>query len=266
MYGLIDGDIVAFRCSVTVPEEDLSWLAVYRTAEMLDNIIRETEVDGFKIFISGTNNFRYQLYPKYKGDRPPKPIHYEACINSLCESYNVEITDGYEADDGLGIAQTEDTIICSNDKDMLMIPGNHYNFVKKEFYKISITEGYRNFYKQMLIGDRVDNIIGVKNIGVKRAGYFLDPVSNVEDMFDIVRDLYNDDARMLLNGKLLWILQKEGEIYWHSKLPESLLIGQNLSEQQQEVKSNFSMPTEDQANQSLEPTEKDLIGIPVHGH
>ena len=32
-------------------------------------------------------------------------------------------------------------------------------------------------------------------------------------MFDTVRDLYNNDEEMLMNGKVLWLWQKENDIW-----------------------------------------------------
>ena len=79
---------------------------------------------------------------------------------------------GSKADDAIAIEATkfgDDSIIVSLDKDFDQVQGWHYNFVKKDKYYITADEGLYNFYCQFLVGDRIDNIIGVKGIGPKKA-------------------------------------------------------------------------------------------------
>jgi 5'-3' exonuclease len=46
-----------------------------------------------------------------------------------------------------------------------MLRGWHYNFIRNDKYLIDEYEAMQNFYKQLLTGDRVDNIIGLKGVG-----------------------------------------------------------------------------------------------------
>lgn len=113
----------------------------------------------------------------------------------------------------------EPCIICSVDKDLLQIPGKHYNFVKKEFCKVSEIEGLRNFYKQMLIGDPADNIFGVKGIGKVKAANLIDCLETEQDMIDLTLTKYADEdetnffVRYYMNADCLWLMRKEGETY-----------------------------------------------------
>ena len=68
----------------------------------------------------------------------------------------------------------EEAFIVSIDKDFDQVEGWHYNFVKKQQYYISKTQGLLNFYMQFLTGDRIDNIIGVKGIGAVKAKKLLE--------------------------------------------------------------------------------------------
>ena len=121
------------------------------------------------------------------------------------------MVNGQEADDALGIAQTEDTIICSIDKDLLMIPGRHYNFVKDEFQEVTNDSGMRHFYMQCLTGDRSDNIKGIEQIGPKKAEKILTGCITEQELFNAVREAYSNDAEFLMNGRVLWIRRKENE-------------------------------------------------------
>ncbi|MCI4437976.1 MAG: hypothetical protein JHC33_14305 [Ignisphaera sp.] len=224
MIALIDADIVAYRCSAACelePEE----MALLRTHEMMQNIIDEVGATEYRAFLSGPNNFRYKINPDYKANRKDKekPKYLQACRDYLVREWNAEICDGYEADDALGMAQDKegdeegsyDTVICSIDKDLLMIPGFHYNFVKKEFLTVTYLEGMKHYFKQMLIGDPIDNIFGVKGIGKVKAAKLIDHLDNAGDMYLVVRNLYDDRDRFNMNSDCLWIKQDmdEGDFY-----------------------------------------------------
>ena len=99
----------------------------------------------------------------------------------------------------------------------MQIPGNHYSFVKKQFHTVEYIDGVRQLYLQMLIGDASDNIRGVEKIGPVKAGKLLNHINNEKEMFDIVRALYNDDDRLLKNGKLLYIRREDNEVWQFPK-------------------------------------------------
>ena len=222
MLALLDGDIIGYRCAASA-ENDPVEIALIRTDKLLQDILHETGASSFKCYLTGSSNFRKELFPDYKANRKqPRPTHLEACRQFLCKEYGAVITDGHEADDELGINQTEESITCSIDKDLLQIPGRHYNFVKKEFKEVLYIDGIRHFYAQMLIGDRSDNVTGVEGIGEKKAAKLLNSITNEEEMFDCVRELYKDDYRFLLNGQLLWIWREYKGIWQPIK---SLSIG-----------------------------------------
>jgi 5'-3' exonuclease len=128
---------------------------------------------------------------------------------------------GLEADDALGINQTKDTVICSLDKDLLQIPGQHYSWEisgkgwKKPhtFREITEIEGLKLFYEQCLKGDRTDNIRGIEKIGDKKANSILKPYTTELEMFNVVRDMYGNDEEFLMNANCLWILRDENETF-----------------------------------------------------
>lgn len=179
---------------------------------MMDILSRE---ENHKTFLTGKDNFRYTINTEYKANRigKPKPEHLTACRNFLIEEYKAVVVDGAEADDALGINQAEDTIIYSIDKDLLMIPGHHFNFVNNTYTEVSELDGVRAFYRQMLIGDTSDNIFGIKGIGKVKAGRIIDPINDEQSMFDIVIDMYDSAERFWMNADCLWIMQNEGETF-----------------------------------------------------
>jgi len=165
-------------------------------------------------------NFREAMYPEYKANRHgvAKPAHLPAVIEYAKKHKRCLITQGYEADDMLGRAGHDalkkfgsdaTVVFVSYDKDVKQLPGNHYNFVKEEHSVVSEIEGYRLFFKQMLIGDTADNVTGVKGIGEKTAAKLLDSVSDPEEMMEVVKREYFSagipPATYNKNCDLLWI-------------------------------------------------------------
>lgn len=212
MKALIDADIVAYRVACTLEDDDAEDFVYARAEDLIDNILVNTEATEYRLFLTGKNNFRYTIYPEYKAHRPKeKPFWLEKCRQYLIATFNAEVVDGQEADDALGIAQTEDTIICSIDKDLLMIPGRHYNFVKDEFQEVTNDSGMRHFYMQCLTGDRSDNIKGIEQIGPKKAEKILVSCVTEQELFNAVREAYSNDEEFLMNGRVLWIRRKENE-------------------------------------------------------
>ncbi len=206
---LIDSDLVAYKVAATcdTDEDRALEIALLRCDKLMQNIVDATDSDQYKAFLTGKNNFRKRINPAYKANRKDTipPRYLQQCRQYLIEEWNAEVSEGCEADDMLGINQTKETILCSLDKDLDMIPGLHYNWVKGDLYEISKIEAIQHFYRQLLIGDRSDNIFGVDGIGKVKAGRLIDHLLDEQEMYEVVRNLYNDDERLCMNMNCLWI-------------------------------------------------------------
>jgi DNA polymerase-1 len=201
--------------------------------DSLKEILEALGTDDYVMYLTGSNNFRRQIDPNYKANRPDeRPKHWQACRDYLIKKHKAILVDGAEADDALGWNQTDDTIICSIDKDLLMILGKHYNWVKKEFTTVTHESALQTFHRQLLIGDTSDNVFGIKGIGPKKAEKALGSLDNHGELFSTVRAMYNDDQRLLLNCNLLWIMRKEGEKWEDAfvELAASLKESESLDE------------------------------------
>lgn len=221
---LLDGDILCYRVGFTTQEES-EHIALVRMDNYLEEILYGSGASHYEVFLTGSNNFRKALYPAYKANRrnTPRPIHLQALRNHLIEVEGAVVSDGQEADDELGIRQTDATIICSIDKDLLMIPGRHYNFVKNEHTEISNKEGRYNFYKQLLTGDTTDNIPGCTGIGPKKAADLLAGCNTKDEYNAVVLSAYQREfphcsvedviGHINIIGQLLWIRRKENEVW-----------------------------------------------------
>ena len=210
---LVDGDLFLYRVGFGKKDETEEF-ACAALDETLYRILETIQADTHIIYLSDSDgNFRKKLTDSYKLNRAPKPDHYAGLKQHMLQSWAAEITTGMEADDACSLnsfsKEDEETVIVSIDKDLLQIPGLHYNFVKDLFITITAFQGIYNLYMQMLTGDAVDTIKGVKGIGPKKAAKLLENCTNEQQMYEVVRAAYKDDVDMLLNCQLLWLLSND---------------------------------------------------------
>lgn len=202
--------------------------------ECIDSRIKEIseffpEAQELKGFLTGKGNFRYRIATilPYKGNRRAlrKPAHLPEIRQYLIEKYKAVETKGEEADDALGYNQTETSCICSTDKDFNSIPGWHmmwqtpWNKEAKKWW-VSELDATRFFYKQLLTGDKGDNVLGLHGIG-PTSTYLkkIDKLENEKEMFDIVYALYHQrfgqyaEPFLLETGRLLKIRRSPEEMW-----------------------------------------------------
>jgi len=228
MIALIDGDLVAYPCAASCAEEDPLDVALFRCDKLMREILEASDCEQYQLFLSTKSNFRKEINTEYKANRkdmqPPQWL--QQCKEYLLTEWNAKVKEYYEADDLLGINQTDETVLCSFDKDLLMIPGNHFNWKKQQYgdlTKVTHEEGLLHFYSQMLIGDATDNIFGIAGLGPVKSKKYLSSAETEQDLFDLVYHKYDDPKRFLMNGCCLWICQEEG-VTWAKKLKSSELI------------------------------------------
>ena len=206
--------------------------ALHNVRSMLERAVREmdAEPEDVTIYLSGADCFRYDIatIKPYKGNREdaPKPIHGPAIKEWMAKHYRTVVTEYEEADDALGIHQygiwqddAYGSVIVSNDKDLMMIPGLHYNSFTDERYFVDEWDAERSFMIQLLKGDPTDHIQGVPGIGDTYAEEALADVPRDEWM-SVVRALYvqgygeeDAEAALIENGQLLWIRREENEVW-----------------------------------------------------
>jgi hypothetical protein len=181
----------------------------------------DLECDDYKGFLTGKGNFRVELAKTvpYKGTRPTeKPIHLQALREHLVTSWGFVVVDGIEADDAVGIEayklHEDESIMVHIDKDLNQFRGHHYNYRKKDKYYVSEFAGWYSFYLQILTGDRIDNIEGLKGIGPAKGAKILKDCTTVEELYDAVLKAYDGNTeRVLENGQLLYLQRKEGDVW-----------------------------------------------------
>lgn len=189
----------------------------------MKRILQDLNAQAFKIYLTGSDNFRYKIYPEYKANRKdkPRPRHWNALKEHLIVQWDAEMTNGCEADDAIGVDATsrrsDGAVVCSIDKDLRQIPGLHYNFVKQELNEVDEEEADRNFWMQMLTGDKSDNVPGFPGFGTVGAAKLLESSTKAtRTRAEVVLEKYLEASTVqafVRNGKCLWIWRKEGDIW-----------------------------------------------------
>lgn len=227
MRVVIDADVITYRVAWSCEDRktgdvDPDYVLYGRINNQIHEILEALQTTDYQLYLTGPNNFRYDIYPGYKANRPPKPKLYEAARIYMISKWGAVVTDGIEADDALSIEGSMDeanVCIASIDKDLLQIPCWHYNFVKGKLFKQDYDTAIRSFYAQLLMGDATDSIPGIKGIGPVKAGKLLQGTVTEYDMLQICveqyREHYGEEWKqaILCNGRLLYMLRDPTDMW-----------------------------------------------------
>lgn len=221
---LIDADFILYKnaaaCEIDIDYGDDVIVVQSRFSDLQRNLVRELDKikddlaghsDHLILFFSDSGNFRKQIYPDYKGHRNrKKPCGYRRAVNWLSTIYDVVSYPTLEADDTIGIWQTNesemDHVIVSPDKDMRQIPGKLYNM--DELITVTPEEGKRWHLIQTLSGDQTDGYAGCPGIGIKKAeALFAKHGESWQTVVGAFEKAGLDEETALLNARLARILQ-----------------------------------------------------------
>lgn len=258
MIALLDADTMAFRSAAACKEESVSTALFTVDSIVTDALLHcdrgEAFYDKWQLYLTGSNNFRKEIatsYP-YKGNRTtPKPEYLPAVRDHLVQKWGAIITEGQEADDAIAIEATkfgDNCVMISIDKDFRQIPGNHYNFVKREHFYVTPEDGLRFLYKQILMGDNTDNIIGLYGIGPKKADKMLEECTTEQEMYNVAVEAYENEERVIENARLLYLRRKENELWLPPNkrhLPTSLPKKASRSRKKSDANTTQTNPVTD---------------------
>ncbi len=263
MQCLIDGDILLYEISAIseykTEEGETLPQPFQKAAEKFDAAVERlcfatNAKEKPLMYLTGKTNFREDVatIKDYKGTRKAdKPFHYHNLKAYAIAVYGAIIKEGLEADDLLSIEQCsrlhlKDTVICSRDKDLRMVPGYHYQWEcgrQPSFGPAWVTElgtlrlatnrkkvigtGLKFFYAQCLMGDTVDNIAGAGGYGPVKTWGALEGLETQEELEQKVLSIYTDKygaeeggRRLTEMGKLLWMVREVKDnlpVMWNIK-------------------------------------------------
>ena len=195
--GLIDADCIKYRVisklNPNLPPNfrEIAELTEFALAEFRDLFTAKAVLFCFSG--STTDNFRWEIaYDRmYKGKREGGNMSLvkERIVKHIQQRQPSLLFNALEADDLLAMLQDEDTFIYSEDKDLLQVPGTHWNIKKKEFFEITPSDGFRFLMSQMILGDTVDNIAGLKGYGPAKCKDLLtDNTDTIQMPFNVLTE------------------------------------------------------------------------------
>ena len=218
---LIDGHALVFkmyyaflrRPMINSKGADMSILYGF-TKYLLEMLEREKPTHVAVAFDPPGGSFRNQLYPAYKGTRPPTPqlvIDALEPLTQLVQALQIPVlmVPGFEADDVLGSAATQyasdalDVFMVTPDKDYGQLIGPHAFQYKPgksgsdaEIWGIpelcakwGISEPSQVIDMLAICGDSADNVPGVKGVGEVGAAKLIAKYGSLENIYAHLEEL-----------------------------------------------------------------------------
>lgn len=138
---------------------------------MMKDILSSCGATHYLAYIKGKNTrFRAEYKEDYKANRPKEsPKWWKFVKEYLKLQWKIIEVDNIEVDDMVSITSrmVQDSFIVAIDKDLLQLPGRHFNWRTKEFVTTTGEEAKRQFWVDMISGQPGDNIKGIPGKGPK---------------------------------------------------------------------------------------------------
>lgn len=175
----------------------------------LNRLMGTLQANCCELVIGDTNNFRKNINPNYKANRPSKPQIYEVVLGVVNQKFNPISLQNLEADDTCRILYEDknfypnlEKIIVSIDKDFFSIPCKFYrDLPNNDLIDIDLDTAQYNLYKQIIMGDNSDNYKGIPGYGEVKASKFLEFSKDEKEIIKLFEDngLTKDDYIMNYN-------------------------------------------------------------------
>ncbi|MGC8780442.1 MAG: 5'-3' exonuclease H3TH domain-containing protein, partial [Anaerolineae bacterium] len=226
---LIDGHSLAFRAfhalplTLTAPDGELT-NAVFGFTSMLLNVLRDQQPEYVAVAFDVGKTFRHDMFPEYKGQRERMPDELRTQverIKQVVETLNIPIftAEGFEADDVLATlarqasAQGVDTLIVTGDRDILQVVDDRVRVLTSGrqfsdtiiYDPATVREKFGLRPDQLvdfkaLVGDKSDNIPGVRGIGEKTAAELLQKYETLDNIYAHLAEIKPDRVRKALEA------------------------------------------------------------------
>ena len=230
---LVDGHALVFkmyyaflrRPMINSKGADMSILYGF-TKYLLEMFQREAPTHVAVAFDPPGGTFRNQMYPEYKGTRPPTPqlvIDALEPLTQLVGAMNIPVVmvPGFEADDVLGSIATQyaspslDVFMVTPDKDYGQLIREHvYQMrpgkagedaevlgVPELCAKWGISEPSQVIDMLAICGDTADNVPGVKGVGEVGAAKLIAKYGSLENIYQHVDELSPKQKEMFLEAR-----------------------------------------------------------------
>lgn len=222
--------------------------AILTFARMMLNLIKDFNPSHILVaFDTGKKTERHLVYEAYKGGRTKAPDELQAqfpLARELLDSLRIKhyAREGYEADDIIATIATKyqhkftDIFVISSDRDLLqlinskislVIPQNnskkhkiinHFNFVAELGFFPHQVPDFKG-----LVGDKSDNLPGVKGIGEKGAISLLKEYNSLESIYANLSTINEKTREKLINSQeIAFLCKKLAILHINMNLPFDL--------------------------------------------
>jgi DNA polymerase-1 len=211
---LVDGSSYLYRAFYALPPlkspKGEPTGAIYGFLRMISSLMGDLSPEYIAVvFDLPGKTFRHERYQEYKANRKETPDDLKVQIpkiKELIRLWGIKIIEipGYEADDIIatlarkGKEKGFEVIIVTPDKDMMQLVEENIkilNPVSGEIFDVEKVKKKYGVYPEKfveylaMIGDTVDNIIGVKGVGPKTASKLLNEYGSIENILKNIDQL-----------------------------------------------------------------------------
>lgn len=230
MVLLVDGHGLAYRAFYALPElstkDGIPTNAVLGFANMLIKIMEDLSPRFVGVvFDAAAPTFRHEAFKEYKEGRRPTPESFKEqlpYIKKLADylGLKVVVQEGVEADDVIAATALKasklgyEVVILTADKDIFQVLGKGIKVIRpnkgvstfKEYDEKVFWDEYgfppTSFPDYLaLVGDKVDNIPGVRGIGDKTARALLKEYKTLEGIYESIGEIKSSISEKLKEQK-----------------------------------------------------------------
>jgi len=230
---LIDGHALAYRMFFALPLDAFSTgsgeptnATFGFTRTLIERLMGDDPPEYFAVSFDLGRTFRDDLFEAYKGTREKMPDELRVQIDRIKEvvqAFNIPILEleGYEADDVLGtvalqandqdvfayiITGDRDLLQLVNEKTIVQLPSRRGNQDPEIYDSAGVVDYFGVAPAQVvdwkaLVGDKSDNIPGVRGVGEKTATRLLQQYGSLENIYENIDEIKGAMQKNLLEGK-----------------------------------------------------------------
>ncbi|MDR0714345.1 MAG: DNA polymerase I [Bacteroidales bacterium] len=209
--------------------------AIFGFVNTLEEVLNKEKPTHIAVaFDPPVPTFRHEMYPEYKAQREETPEEIRKSvprIREIIEAYRIPVVEcnGYEADDVIGTiarqaaAQGFDVYMMTPDKDYAQLVTDHVFMYKParsgteaeildaakvcEIYRIQSPAQFIEILA--IMGDKSDNVPGVKGIGEVGAVKLIEEFGTVENLLQNIDSLKGSNKEKILEYQENLILSKK---------------------------------------------------------
>lgn len=163
-------------------------------------------------FTGGKENFRYEVKKDYKANRIARTPAGLSELKKMClDNFNGTLSTKWEADDIVVWKKEQEPdkyIMVAIDKDLLYsVEGKHFNYYESakfnkemKWVEVDANTKIKWPFIQAIVGDKVDNIEGIKGLGPKKAEKVFAGCTNKLECWEALVDCYEANGKTMIDA------------------------------------------------------------------